>query len=237
VTPDEHERIRELLAGHALHALDADEAARADELLGSHVPSCPECSADLDAFQIVAGELGLAAGSRRPPHVLGSRIRRETSARRIASMVTRAAGVAAAAALVGVLVWNVLLTGRVSDAEMRSARQTEVLVAVSHPESKVVPMVAAGADVDQQLTAAFVPGKRLLYLFGSLPSPSGGLVYQVWLVQKGVFRDAGTFVPEGGVVLLRIDADATSYDGLLITEEPTSGSQAPSARHVVTASF
>ena len=142
MTPSEHEAIQELLAGHVLHALDEEDAQRAEELLMTHVPSCPGCMGELERLTVVAGELALAAGSRRPPHLLGLRIRRETSARRAAAWIARAAVVAAAVAIVSVLLWNLRLSGRVSHAEARQARTAEVLTTVANPAARVVPMSA-----------------------------------------------------------------------------------------------
>ena len=238
MTPNEHEEIQELLAGHALHALDEGEAAHAEGLLLSHVPACADCRAALDAFELLAGDLALATRSRRPPHTLGARIRRDTSVRRIATWAGRLASAAVAASLIGVLGWNMMLTGRVTDSERRTASTMEVLSTVAHPESRVVPLSAERSGPREFLvTAAFVPGRHQLYVFGYMPEPAGGSVYQIWLIQNGVFHDAGTFTPKAGQVLVRISADPTTYDGVLITEEPGHGSRVPSNRRVVTATF
>ena len=238
MTLEDHERIQELLAGHILHALDEEEARQAEAFLATHVPTCPQCLAAFEQLSAVAGELALAAGSRRPPHLLGLRLRRETAARRAVAWVGRGAAAAALVALAGVLTWNLLLTGRVRHAEARQARAAEVLTTVVHPASKVVPMAAESRALDEgQLSAAYIPGRPLLYIFGSLPNPSQGRVYQVWLVRKGHFRSAGVFVPESDSVWLKIPVDPTGYDGVLITEEAGSGSEAPSAERVLTASF
>jgi hypothetical protein len=59
-----------------------------------------------------------------------------------------------------------------------------------------------------------------MYLYGErVPSPPNGAVYGVWLVTDGVPRLAGTFVPDGGWVYLRVTFDAAA-DELLITLEP-----------------
>jgi len=238
MTLEDHERIQELLAGHILHALDEEEARQAETLLATHVPTCPECLAAFEQLSAVAGELALAAGSRRPPHLLGLKLRRETSAARTLAWLGRGAAAAAAIALVGVLTWNLFLTGRVRHAEARQARTAEVLTTVVHPASKVVPMAAESRSLDEgQLSATYIPGRPLLYIFGSLPNPGRGHVYQVWLERKGRFHSAGVFVPESDSVWLKIPVDASGYDGVLITEEPGSGSEAPSAERVLTASF
>jgi hypothetical protein len=239
MTPEDHERIRETLAGHTLHALDDAEAASAEVLLTTHVAGCADCTAVLEEFRLVAGELALATHARRPPPRLGSRIRRDTRPQRVAVWAGRVVAAAAAAAIVSVVVWNVLLTGRVSKAEHRSAQTTAVLTTVAHPESRVVPLAVQNAEADQaQLTAAFIPGRGELYLFGSFPEPAHGSVYQVWLVaHDGDFSDAGTFVPNAGSVLFQIATDPTPYAGVLITQEPHPGSRAPSGRHMVRATF
>ncbi len=175
MTFEGHEAIVELLAGHVLHALDEGEAARTEDLLASHVPSCPECSATLESFGAVAGDLGLVAGSRRPPRLLGLRIRRETSSRKLSVWLGRSAGVAAVLLVGAVLLWNVHLSGRVNRAEERQARTTEVLYTVSHPESRIVPFSAERSELESgAMTAAFLPGRHFLYLYGSLPDPAPG---------------------------------------------------------------
>ena len=175
MTFEDHEAIVELLAGHVLHALDEEEVARAEELLASHVPSCPECSATLEAFRAVAGDLGLVAGSRRPPRLLGLRLRRETSSRKLAVWLGRSVGVTAALLVGAVLLWNLHLSGRVNRAEERQARTTEVLYTVSHPESRIVPFSAERSELEAgAMTAAFLPGRHFLYVYGSLPDPARG---------------------------------------------------------------
>lgn len=63
--PDDSHRLwEELVAGHALHALEP-----ADELrLLAHVDACPSCPERLDEFALVAAQLGaLAHDESRPP--------------------------------------------------------------------------------------------------------------------------------------------------------------------------
>ncbi len=238
MTLGEHERILELLAGHVLHALGEEDASEAEGLLASHVPSCPECSAELEGMIVVAGELALAAGSRRPAHLLGVRIRRGARARRTVGWLAPLAAAAAVVALASVFAWNVRLSGRVSHAEDRQARTTEVLTLVAHPRSRVVPLNSTGAQLQSgELSAVYVPDLPQIYIFGSLDPPSPGRVYQVWLVQEGRFHSAAVFVPESGAVLLKISVNPAVYDGLLITEEPGQGSEAPSERRVGMADF
>ena len=235
----DHQAIEEALAGYALHALDEVEAVRIEALLGAHLPECASCRELLHRFQAVTGDLALAASPSRPPRLLGVRLRRDLRTHR-APIWTRAAAVAVAVALVaGLGTWTAHLSHRVNEAEQRQVRTTEVLATVSHAQSHVVTLSAerTAQAVPVSLAAAYIPGRPRLYLFGSMPNPSGDRVYQVWLVKGGQFASVGTFLPERGVVLIRIEVDARGYDGLLITEEPARGSTSPSERHVVRASL
>jgi hypothetical protein len=241
---DDHEQVQELLAGHALRALDVDEARRNEELMASHVPGCVPCRSAMEAFLAVSGELALAASPRTPPEILRARLRRDLRGRPRLRWVPMSAAGVAVAVTVGLSAWNAHLTSRVGKAELRQLRTAEVLSAVSHPQSQVVSFTTEPTSVGDaegralvQLAAAYVPGHGTMYLFGSMPAPHAHRVYQVWLVRNGGFASGGTFVPDRGVVLVKVSADPTQYDGLLVTEEPEEGSAQPSQDHVVTASL
>ncbi|HEY1330453.1 MAG TPA: anti-sigma factor [Actinomycetota bacterium] len=239
---DEHERVQETLAGMALHALDADEMAEARALLAAHLPTCAECSRARDEFSSLVAELALAAPPRRPPRTLGTRLRREVRHEGRRLRVPLVAAAVAVAVVAGLGAWNAHLSSRVSRAEQRQAATqadtVELINAVSHPESRVVPMTADGTRPGAQVAATYVPGRALLYVFGSLPPPPRGHVYQVWVGRSGVFSSAGTFVPaDAGTVLVRLSIDPSTYDTVLVTEEPAHGSSAPSQSQVATASL
>lgn len=235
---EDHEAIQEVLAARALRALDEADQARAEALLASHLPVCARCRDALQGFEAVAADLALAPSPRTPPDLLGHRLRREIGSRGRGRWLPRVAAATAVAALVVVGLWNVHLTGRVSDAEDREANTSGVLATLSHPRSRVVPLAAERVDrAVGRLAVAYVPGEPSLYLFGSLPEPGSDRIYQVWLAQGNRFESKAMFVPHRGVVVLRILVDPRGYDRVLITEEPSAGSRRPSSRHVVTASF
>jgi hypothetical protein len=230
----EHEQVQEALAGYALHTLDDDHLKEVEALLASHLPTCPDCREALAGFQVVAGELGLASAARRPPRSVAARIAREVRS----LSRSRWAPAAAAAAIVvatGLTLWTAHLTGRVSRAEARAVKTTEVLTTVSHPEARTVTLADPAGSSSNRLAATYIPGRPELYVFGSLPNPGSNHVYQLWLEHSGKFLSGGTFVPDGGQVIIKVGVDARSYDGLLITEEPDRGSRSPSAHQVVTA--
>jgi hypothetical protein len=234
----DHEGVQEVLAGFALHALDQDELRRAGELMAAHLSGCDECRAALNAFEAVAGDLALAAPSRTPPKTLGLRLRREVwPAGRGRRWVTLAPAATAVAVVAGLALWNLHLTTRIGRAEERQATSAELLTAVSHPASRVVPLPLRGVhnasvETPAQLAAAVVPGRRVLYVFGSMPSPRNGHVYTVWLGRQDRYVNVAAFVPEKGSVLLAVRVDTSGYERLLITEEEHEGQESPSPNRV-----
>jgi hypothetical protein len=230
----EHRAVQEILAARALRTLDEAELDAADTLLSRHLGSCAECrSAQVD-FDAVAGELALAAPSIRPPGALEARVRRDVTDR--GAPRRRGTVVAASAVVValGLGMWSVHLTGRMSRAEHQQAQTAELMSAVAVPDSKVVQLAAsARAGTSAQVAAVYVRGGGRLYVFGSMPDPRSDRVYQVWLGRAGLFASGGTFRPgPQGFVLVRLIADGAAYDHVLITEEDGNGSKHPSGELV-----
>lgn len=235
----EHEQVQELLAAHALHALDDEDHAALENLIRTHVVGCFECRSAMWSFEALSADLALAADPVTPPSSLAARLRRDIRSPEPVGVWARSA-VAASIILVlsALAVWNAHLHGLVTRAETRQQLTGEVLDTMSRPESRVIALGADGATTTKgQVVAAYVPGRKRIYLFGSMPDPAPDLVYQVWLRRSGTYASAGTFVPESGRVVMRIMADPSGFDAVLITEEPARGSATPSGPHVLTASL
>jgi anti-sigma-K factor RskA len=233
-----HERVQEALGAYVVHALDEDALAEANALIAEHLPRCDACAAVLLNLEATAAMLALAVPQVEPPETLWPRIRRELrypDGRRWRSTVI---GIALAAAVVGLVGWNVTLAGRMGRTEKRQAASAEVLTAVSHPSSRVVPLALSAERAQAPtLAVAYVPGTAVMYVFGTMPEPPAGQVYELWLGAGGRFVGAATFVPEAGEVLLAIRADPFRFDTLFITVEPAGGSRRPSPRHLVEGSL
>jgi Anti-sigma-K factor rskA len=239
----DHEPVQELLAGFVLHALDPSQMGEAEELRVTHLPGCDECRTALATFEAAAGDLGLAAGSRTPPKLMERRLRRgletDDRGRRWVAFLPAAASVVVAG---GLLLWNAQLTSRIGHAEQRQAASAEVLTAVSHPASKVVPLPlqgvhAAPSGAPAQLAAATIPGRAVLYVFGSMPAPRSGRVYTVWLGRSGRYVNVAAFVPERGSVLLALRVNPSRFERLLLTEEEGKGRRQPSENHLAEVSL
>lgn len=230
---DEHQAMQELLAARALHALDGADRARGEALLASHLPTCATCTAVLDGFEATAGDLGLAAEPRIAPVLLRIRLRRHLAPDRVPAWSRAAVAACAVAVVAGLGLWNAHLTSRVRAEERRQADTADLLAAVTHPRSHVVSLDAGSGSLPATLAASYLPGRPMLYLFGSLPQPSDGHVYKVWLLRAGAVHAAGIFRPDAGFVLLRLGVDPRRFDEVLVTEESRPAASRPTGRRVV----
>ena len=66
------------------------------------------------------------------------------------------------------------------------------------------------------------PGLEAFYLLGThVPQPSPGRVYRLWTVSGDRATYVGYFLPDAnGLVVIRIELDPSSFDRVLVTEEP-----------------
>jgi hypothetical protein len=221
----DHERAQELLAGNALHALTDSDRREAARLLSTHVPGCEVCRLTQESFALVAGDLALAPRWIDPPRILLSRLQRYRRDRWGSRRPARLTAAAVALAMVGGLAaWNTHLVAQMARAERARALEGEVIATVTQPQSQVVPLTPSGTDVaGSNVVAAFVPGKSRLYLFGSLPALPHHRVYHVWLKRDGTYSSGGTFRPDAGNVYVRVEADPSDVDAVVVTEEPPGG--------------
>lgn len=235
-TGPDHERIEELLAGHALHTLSEQDAAEAELLLVDHVPTCHTCLRTISDFQRVTGELALAADPVSPPDLVLGRIHRgigEIPGVPLgrASFVALAVSVVALVAMGGL---SFVMADRASEAQDDRSLALELLSVMSSPG---VSRVNVGQEGSAASAADFVgvAAIRRFYLVADVcPEPEPGHAYQLWLGDQGVFEPIGEmFVPSGGSVLIKLTVDVARFDEVWITEElastpPTSPS--PSGR-------
>ena len=224
----DHERVEELLAGYALAGLDGDDRGLAERAIAEHLPDCPRCRETLDAFRAIAGDLALAAPPTTPPDLLGSRLSRTIApapslgARR-ASWAMVGAAVVALGLLSG---WNVMLSDRLGDAEVRQRWMAEAVATLGSPDAGVLSL---DGSVEGQIHLLWAPDAERMYLVASGMSPVEQGVYQVWLVDDEGWRSGGTFVPEEGVAMLPMDEDPGTFQEIVITHETSEDAPTPSA--------
>ncbi len=215
----EHERIEQLLAAHALGALSGQDAIEADRALAEHVPSCPLCRETLAGFRAVAAELALEAAPRTAPDLVLGRIRRsireERSGRRRGSVVATAAGVAA---LVGMAALSLNLGSRANRAETHLDKMGTLFDALSQPGASPVRLQAL--DSTPMVEVSGPTPERMIVAGRGVPKPAAGHVYVIWIGTETELRPLGSVVPdEDGFVYRTFEIDPSSFERILITEE------------------
>lgn len=215
----DHDAADELLAGYVLGSLTGADAEAADHLLDEHVPDCITCRGTLDAFRGVTGELGLVADPLAPPEPLLPRIERELAGGRRrrsprwgpARMVV---GAAAAVVLIGAV--GLALTndgGSGPSALLTKADLATVTTLASSPGTEKTK-VGEATEVEP-------PTHDELYIMWTgVPAPVAGFTYRLWAIRGDSFTYLGDFLPDNGVVALRIAVDPATVDHLSITTEP-----------------
>jgi len=215
----DHERIHELLAGHAVGALSGEDTIEADRLLVEHVPTCPLCLETLAGFRAVADELALAPNPHQPADLVLARIRRsvrpEPAGRRTTVFVAAAASLAA---LVGLAALSMSLGTRANRAEDHLGRMSELLDALSQPGAAPVRLESLGADPMVEVSGPDL--QRIIVAGRGVPRPAEHFVYVIWVGTQDGFRPLGTVTPdEDGYVYRVFEVDPASFDRILITEE------------------
>jgi anti-sigma-K factor RskA len=204
------EHLDELIAAHALHALDAEDERR----LRHHLAECQRCRDELRDFEAVAGALAYAAPQLPAPDELRGRVLdalpeaprpAAAPARRRFAWWPRVAAVAVpalAAAVVGLALWNVSLHRDLGSLHDHLATSTTAHMA------GVGNLVA-------------LPGGKVT-LYGSLHPAPAGKVYEAWVIRGGQPLPAGLF--HGGTVFqLQLTQRARPGDVIAVTVEPADG--------------
>jgi hypothetical protein len=230
VTDAGHDAIQELLAVHALDALDADEALVVD----GHVESCPTCRTELDEHRAVAALIGAQSVEADVPDSLWTRVRGEIAAARPTPLRPRTTTfLLTATAAAAMLVIAVVQTARL--AELRD----ELVVA----QTQLAAVEEAGAIGDWSAVAVLAsgtPGARTVELGGDgtatvvlLPDGTGFITsadledlpanrsYQLWIVQRGEVVSAGLLRQRATGSTFRYDP--STLEGLVVTEEEAAG--------------
>ncbi|GIW05737.1 MAG: hypothetical protein KatS3mg060_0542 [Dehalococcoidia bacterium] len=253
---------RELSEAAALGALDPADQARLEQ----HLAGCAACRRELGATEAIAEALALTAQQVTPPDRLKARImqvvRLEARPQPVAAIrrpflrlpalpLGRLSSLGAAAGLVaalGVGLWAFSLAS-----ELESQRQLNAsLIQGLQGRDDLVQLVSSQPELMSFLNgtpeaptargrmyASTINDTALLLVDGLKPLPSDR-VYQVWLMQAGQPRSGGTFTVDGngqGRWVIRADEPLSRYQAIIVTEEPSGGSPAPTTPRLLTGLF
>jgi hypothetical protein len=226
----EHERVEELLAGHALGGLDPEDASLAERALEEHVPECESCRRAWDGYREVAADLALAAPAIQPTDTLDARVRRSLRRSDRVRPLT-AAATAAAAVLVAFSGFSMIRAGQLGDrldeAEATQNSLFDAVTTVAHPAHETVPLTG---DSDAGAALYYVPGEeRSVLMAKNLPTPRHQ--YHVWFSSNGEVWHAGVLDVESGRAVLRCRTDPSKWDAVMLVDQP--GRPEPSASPLV----
>ncbi|MDX6591019.1 MAG: hypothetical protein QOJ13_215 [Gaiellales bacterium] len=208
------EHVDELIAAHALRALDPDDQRVVEE----HLAECERCRVELQQMEAVASALAYAAPAAEPPEDLRARILGSvepvvstasapapaTARRSRWAWWPRFATVAAPAlalAVLALLAWNISLRDQLSGRDV----------------------TAVGRIADVGSVVRYSDGD--VTLFANLPPASEGKTYEAWVIRNGKPLPAGTFKDGSGEVDLT--RPAQPGDEIAVTLEPGNGGDTP----------
>ena len=189
----------ELIAGYALDALDADDRARAKELLASS----EEAREELRSLTEVAAAMATAVAGPAPAPGLRDRIleaaRVGAAERRLARGSTAVAprsrardrrrGRRVAALAFGL--WGASVSSDLDEARAALARERAAAAVLARPAAEASLTGASGRLV--------VDGDgRAVLVVSDVPPVPAGKTYQVWVIDDGRPVSAGLFAPADG---------------------------------------
>ena len=229
------------LSAYAFDLLDAGARARVE----GHLHGCTACAEELAELRAVIATLPRARPAERAPEAAWQAIEARIRARAAAPRAGRALGrwfragrlqpaltAALALAVVGLVVWNATLQARNTD------RSVELPELSNSAQVTVVDLVASSSSghLDGRVFMSQDQQQGGLVI-GGLPSLASNRLYQVWFVRADQTRvSAGTFGVDSlgqAVTLIRVPQPVDDFDGVAITEEPGSGSAAPTSRDLL----
>jgi hypothetical protein len=244
----DHTDAQDLLAVHALDALEADEVA----LLEEHLETCPRCRAELIAYREVAGILGdagapapsglwdrIADSLEETPPVLSlehfrapSQWVSKTSRRR------RVLGALAAAAIVIVAVLAidvVRLRDRTTHTQVAAAAEptmSDVAAALATPGARQSELRSPTGNLTSRVVV--LPGGSGYLYDSTLPRLPGSQTYQLWGISMTKVVSYGLLGSDPSVVAFRAGSGAIA---LAVTEEKAGGVVASAHKALITGSL
>lgn len=245
---EQHHSEVDVAGAYVLDALAEDEAVAFE----AHLRACPECRAEVEELRQVVDILPLAVDPVEPPAGLRDRILTGVRApeaapplsvlhggaqsrsagrwrSRLREPVTWVAGVAAAA-IIGLGVWNVTLQ------QQEHSQLPSSVAALLAQGARSWPV--AGTSVDPSVTGSLIQPKHnrdAILVLAGLPQTPSNKVYQVWLMRGNAPTSAGTFSASGsGTQVFYLIHPATGFQLTAMTVEPAPhGSAGPTTKPVL----
>lgn len=235
--PESH--VTDQIAGYVLNILDAAEAAE----VATHLTTCPDCRAELQAYEAVVDELTVAIPQIAPPPGLKAQLLHEINAPSAPASTPKPQSQTSqwsnwrtwfqkrplwqpvlVLVLLLLLASNFQLRQRLDEAKTPANFGTVTL---------------NGTDVSANATGIIIisaDGQHGTLVVQNLPVLSDTQTYQLWLRKDNQRTDGGTFeVDEDGYRAYWVQAPEPldSYENFGVTIEPVGGSPGPTGDKVL----
>lgn len=235
----DHEQFAEDLAAYALGSLAGPEQARIE----AHVASCETCVTRLDEYRALAGVLPMGLDPVAPPPEAWASVRAGARRRRAAHGPANersfakwrwAAWPLATAMVAGLLIWNVMLQ---REASIRPPGP-EVEALARRPGRLVILASTSMPNASARLLVAVDGHHGHLAIAGLRPLPRER-AYQLWFIPATAPpMSGGVFAVDTSGrawVSITVPVSLDEARAIAVTEEPTTGSGAPTGKYLLEA--
>jgi len=251
-----HEELREIYELYALGVLSPEEKSEIDEHLER---GCAECGAGVRRAMEVSAMFATLTEQVNPPKRLRKRVLASIGAQPATSRWTSVWAIAAACLAIALVIVGLKTTGDLDEArhqlrasnEQRDEAQRELLVSRSQlsnvrealqflNEPETVQATFGGGKALPPRGRVFVnPSRGVLLIASHLPPAPAGRTYEMWVVpKKGNPLPAGLFQSDAqgnAMHLLAGPVNRAQTAAIAVSEEPESGSPAPTTKPFIVA--
>ncbi|MCC6944893.1 MAG: anti-sigma factor [Thermomicrobiales bacterium] len=156
------------------------------------------------------------------------------------SIVPWAVAAAAVILAIGVILWALAMMGQIDDLKTERDVQDQQIVQMEQERQHylaqtpalVHPLIATTASSGDAAGMVYLDpdpaGQGGVVTFQGMAQPPSGQVYQVWTITNGTVAAGPTFTPDAdGRAIVQVGNQAATADQMVITLEPTGGSETP----------
>lgn len=219
------ERFEELKEAYALGAVSEEEQRAVEEYLADH----PELRHEIEELSTLSNLLAFSPAEYEPPPALRrnimSAVKAEASEQSTEGRSTlqrlwshlslqRLALGAAAAVLVVLLSWNISL-----QMEGDGLQSFE--------------LQGSGPAEDVQAEVVEMEEDRFVLVASNMPSMPEDQICQIWVIENGEPKPAGTFHPEDGLAAAPVTEPLQGAEAVAVTVEPAGGLNQPTSDPVL----
>lgn len=200
-----HEDYKEMLAAHALSALDAEDV----RALNQHLAECDECRRELADWENVASELALSPNPAEPSRHVRERImnavRNEKQPRVVSFPQSRrdkwtslgpVGAIAAAVLFLVLIIWIIvlwqqnralhrrseMLAREMQSLQEEAGRANEFVNILSSPGARIATLDGTGPAPHATARLVYDRSGRAMLMANNLPPTPAGKEYQLWFI-------------------------------------------------------